>query len=125
MNMFTKTALAIVLSLPGTAAMAEAGFGKYDTNNDGVFTENEFNSYVDDAGLFSNWDADNDGFIEENEFNEVGLEGGYSTFDGNGDSLVDSTELYEGAYDSFDENENGHWEAGEWDDAREAGFFDV
>lgn len=124
MKKHLNSTLALVLSLAGASAMADSAFKNYDANNDGIFDENEYYSYVDDAGLYADWDVDNDGFIDENEFGEVGF-GDYDTWDADNNSLVDSSEFYGGAYDNFDANENGHWEGGEWDDAGEAGLFDI
>lgn len=120
-----NSTLALVLSFTGAAAMADSAPTKYDANNDGIFDENEFYSYMGDAGLYSNWDTDSDGFIDENEFNEIGFNEDYDSWDLDNDSFVDASEFYDGSYKTFDANENGHWDGNEWDDANEAGWLDV
>lgn len=112
----------------GGIASADQTFESFDTadtDNSGEISKDEFYGLVSDAGIYSDWDADSDGFIDENEYNDMDLAADFDELDINDDSWVDSDEFYDGYFTAFDENEDGHWNDLEWDDAGDAGLFDV
>ena len=128
-RMWKPLMVALALSMAGPAyAQTATDFSFRDDNNDGVVTRNEFDRKLGDAGMFEHWDTDKSGLIDEREFNEIGFDEGFADFDlwdGDDDRYLDSSEVYDGIYDGFDDNENGHWDGGEWDDAGDAGFWDI
>lgn len=106
----------------------ESSFQKVDTNNNDRISKDEFYGYVGDLGVFSSWDSDRDGLLDENEYNELGLGenfADYDAWDDDNDGFVDATEAYDHIFSGYDADESGHWENGEWDDAGDAGLFDV
>lgn len=114
----------------GAAFAQDSGSGSpdmsdWDSNGDGMLTEDEFYDGVSDAGLYDDWDTDSDGLIEESEYSQIGIDDSYDSWDANSDGYLDSGEFYDGIYSYYDENEDGHWDDGEWDDAGDAGWFDV
>jgi hypothetical protein len=100
-------------------------FDGHDSNGDGKFTTDEFYGSVNDIGLYSDWDTSGDGLIDENEWTTLGWDSGYNTWDVNSDGWLNSGEFYDGTYNMYDANEDGHWDNGEWDDAGDAGLFDM
>lgn len=116
--------LGITLALSSTVAFA-ASFNDYDSNGDGKLTTDEFYGSVSDMGKYSDWDTSGDGLIDENEWNTLGWDYDYDTWDANSDGWLNSGEFYDGIYGTYDENEDGHWNNNEWDDAGDAGMFDV
>ncbi|HET6628882.1 MAG TPA: hypothetical protein VFG91_03815 [Woeseiaceae bacterium] len=119
---------AIGTLLAGTLAFADVTFESFetaDTNNDGEISKDEFYGLVSDAGIYADWDWDSDGFIDEDEFEEIGLGDDFDDWDLDDDSYLDSDEFYDGYFTYFDEDEDGHWDNLDWDDAGEAGLFDV
>ena len=117
-------ALGVALALLGAPAFAQTTFESQDTDGDGSISKDEYYGVVGDAGVYADLDYDSDGFIDENEFEGIGLDDDYETWDLDNDDYVDSTEFYEGYFGYYDEDEDGHWNNGEWDDAGEAGIFD-
>ena len=120
--------LATSIILAGGAALADKSFESFDTadtNNDGEISKDEFYGLVSDAGIYADWDADSDGFIEEEEFNELGLDDDFDSWDADENSYLDTNEFYDGYFTAFDEDEDGHWNNYEWDDAGDGGLFDV
>ena len=112
----------------GGIASADQTFESFDTadtDDNGSISKDEFYGLVSDAGIYSDWDYDADGFIEEDEYNEIGLDENFGAWDVNDDSYLDTDEFYDGYFTAFDEDENGHWDSLEWDDAGDAGLFDV
>lgn len=122
--MKNRLTLFLALIFAGSAAFA-ADFTYQDTNDNGKISKDEFYGTVSDAGIYSDWDLDNDGFLVENELNEVGFDYDYDTWDADSNGYLDAAELYDGYYNVYDADENGHWDGNEWDDAGDAGFFDV
>jgi len=119
-----RIATLVALTFASSLAMAES-FTFQDTNDDGKISKDEFYGSMADAGVYSDWDLDNDGLLSEDEFNEVGLDYDFDAWDGDYNNYLDAGEFYDGYYDAYDEDENGHWDATEWDDAGDAGVFDV
>lgn len=133
-----RTSLVVLFSLTGVVSCTEDSavttesaltntkpYASYDINRDGIYSGDEFTSYVDRNGFFTNRDLNKDGLIDANEYNELGLDDDFGDWDTDGDSYINSSEFSEGAFKSFDDNEDGHWDDGEWDDAGDAGLFDV
>ena len=112
----------------GGIASADQTFESFDTadtNNDGSVSKDEFYGLVSDAGIYSDWDYDSDGFIDENEYGDIGLDEDFDALDADDNAYVDSGELYDGYFSLYDEDEDGHWNDLEWDDAGDAGLFDL
>ena len=122
--MYKELLLGITLALSSTVAFA-ASFNDYDSSGDGKITKDEFYGSVNDMGTYSDWDTSGDGLIDENEWTTLGWGYDYNTWDANYDGWLNSGEFYDGTYRTYDANEDGHWDNGEWDDAGEAGLFDV
>lgn len=120
-----QTLLVAALFFAGTLALAQSDFEAMDTDDDGSISKDEFYGYVGDAGIYGDWDLDDNGLIDENEFGEFGLDEEYDVWDTDRSGWLDSGELYDGIYGYYDEDESGHWDGNEWDDAGDAGFWDV
>ena len=133
--MWKPLIVALALSVAGpvyaqtaTTAQTATDFSFRDDNNDGIVTRNEFDKRVGDGGFFGKWDTDDSGLIDEREYNGIGFDEGFGDFDAwdvDDSRYLDERELNDGIYKGFDENENGHWDANEWDDAGDAGFWDI
>ena len=117
------TAFAISAML--ASGSAAAAFSDWDANNDGQLSKDEYYSGVNDAGIYADIDTDNDGFVDKGEVDAAGIDGDWDAWDADNDGYVDSDEFYEGVWTSYDVNEKGHWDGGEWDDAGDEGWFDV
>ena len=117
----------VTLSLLASLAYAggDQSFGSVDADNSGTVTKDEFYGSVGDLGTYSNWDNNGDGLINEEEFSEIGVNENFADWDANNDDYLDADEFYEGTYITFDENEDGHWQDNEWDDAGDAGWLDA
>ncbi|WP_157928783.1 hypothetical protein [Pararhizobium haloflavum] len=120
----TLIAAGMALAMVSGPALAKS-FSDYDENGNSEISKDEFYGSISDAGTFADWDTSGDGLIDENELGEIGAEWDYDAWDANTDGYVDSGEFYDGYYTSYDSNEDGHWDDGEWDDAGEAGLFDM
>lgn len=116
---------AIALSFASAGAYASTSFETADTDNNGKLSQAEYKSAVKDSSVYLQWDADNDGRISSVEFEEVGIDDTFTLWDADNDEYLDLNEVYEGSWSYYDEDENGHWDNGEWDDAGDAGFWDV
>lgn len=121
--LFALAAVALGFSTVGAAA--DFTYSDWDDNGDGIFTTDEFYGSAADWGIYPDYDLDNDGLFNEAEYNEFGWDYDYDTWDANNDGYLHSGEYYDGVYTTFDANEDGHWDEGEWDDANEAGIFDM
>ncbi len=115
----------LALSLASSMTFAAGSLSFEDANSDGKVSKDEYQNSLSDAGVYSDWDADNDGLLTDEEFDEAGFDNDFTAWDADNSDYLDAGEVYDGYFDSFDENENGHWNAGEWDDAGDEGFFDV
>lgn len=115
----------IALSLASTMALAASGSSVQDANSDGNISKDEFFGSMSDVGVYSDWDSDNDGLLTEDEFNELDWDYDFATWDADSNTYLDAGEFYDGYYNSYDEDENGHWDENEWDDAGDGGLFDV
>lgn len=123
--MKTRIITLLAFSLASTMTFAAGSFTYNDGNDDGKISKDEYYGTLSDAGIYSDWDTDNDGLLTEEEFDEIGYDYDFGAWDYDDNEYLDATELYEGYYDTYDEDEDGHWNAGEWDDAGDDGFFDV
>ncbi|TPW29322.1 penta-EF hand family protein [Pararhizobium mangrovi] len=116
-------AVATTLALGATPSLAKS-FSAQDADGNGQISRDEFYSSAADNGTFSDWDTTNDGLIDENEFGALDRDWSFADWDTDGNDYLDSGEFYDGYYASYDANEDGHWDNGEWDDAGENGLFD-
>lgn len=125
--MLNKLLIVVATSLLSASVYAnEVSFDDMDTNGDGKVTKDEFHGSMADAGTYSNYDTDGDGYLSEDEFSETNFDdASYGDWDANSDGLLDDNEYYDGSFNYYDENEDGHWQSGEWDDAGDDGFWDV
>lgn len=117
--------IGFVLVSTVTPADDQRAFTEWDISRDGYITKEEFRRGIKKAGWFEQWDANNDHRIGLEEFNAVGFSGNFRNWDANEDGYLGPMELYSGIYTTYDEDEDGHWTLGEWDDADDAGWFDV
>lgn len=123
--MSKRIPLVTVIVLASGLAFGETSFDSYDTNNDDQLTKDEFYGLTSDVGIYSDWDTNGDGVVDETEFNEIGIDADFDTWDANGDGTLGEDEVYDGTFEYYDENEDGHWDGNEWDDAGDAGWLDV
>jgi hypothetical protein len=130
MNHPGKT-FAIGLIGTGALALCAAAFGQarqfddFDANDDDRITLDEWHGGMGDIGIFDDRDENRDTRLDESEFDALGLDGDFDAWDANDDNYLDDNEYYEGSFEYFDEDESGHWDGDEWDDAGDAGFWDV
>ncbi|GAB3032899.1 hypothetical protein [Bowmanella dokdonensis] len=117
--------LLMVLPLVSSMALAGTTFNQADMNDDGKVTRTEFRSTVGDADFAADWDDDDDGRIDTMEYEAIGLEDEFDEWDRDTNDYLSDNELYDGVYSSYDEDENGHWDGDEWDDAGDDGWFDI
>ncbi|KMQ74140.1 hypothetical protein [Marinobacter subterrani] len=115
----------IALSLASSMSLAAANFTFQDANDDGKISKDEYYNTLSDSGIYADWDLNDDGLLDVGEFEDVGFDYEFSEWDVDNNDYLDAGELYDSYYDTYDDNENGHWDAGEWDDAGDEGFFDV
>lgn len=123
-----RAALATGIMLATSLAFGDVTFESFDTadiDDSGEITKDEFYGFITDAGIYADYDYDDDGFIDENEYDAIGLEYDFDAWDVDDDDYLDDDEFYDGYFAAFDEDEDGHWDGLEWDDAGEAGLFDV
>lgn len=66
-----------------------------------------------------------DDLIIEDEFNEIGWDYDFAAWDVDNNGYLDAGEVYDSYYSVYDEDEDGHWNLGEWDDADDEGWLDV
>lgn len=135
-------AVALSLALFATPALA-VDYGvwdSWDTVDPLGIDYNEYESGLDEVGVFDEWDADNDGFLAEKEFNDgVGDNddvwdsrfGGNAFFDwdADDDNRLSKDEFYENSYAVYDADDDNVIEEPEFgdlgDDAGDGGLFDV
>lgn len=120
-----RIALVAAISLFSSAALAGGSFSANDQDNNGKLSQDEYYGAVSDVGTYSDWDTDSDGLLTEDEYDEIGLDYDFADWDSDDNNYLDAGEVYGGYYEAYDENENGHWENGEWDDAGDSGLWDV
>jgi hypothetical protein len=131
-NMRNRLYIAIAASLISAPLLAGGMHGemKADLDGDGSITQAEFDAYVTENGLYADFDVNDDDFIDEDEFGAIDFDFGddakaYGDWDMDADSRLSNVEFRSGLFKSFDDDENGHWDGDEWDDAGDAGLFDV
>ena len=89
--------------------VGEGDFNEWDTNQDQMWDDNEFETVANDAGFYNDWDADANGVFSEEEVDE----GIFSTYDENGDGFLDDEEYsaWNTAWGGEYEEEFGTWDA--------------
>ena len=121
----------LAIGLLGTGALALAAlaqtsqFDDIDHDHDNRITLDEWHGGTADRGIFSDRDGNDDLRLDENEFDALGFDDDFDEWDTNGDDYLNDNEYYDGAFNYFDEDEDGHWDGDEWDDAGDRGFWDV
>lgn len=123
--MFQRISLATALLFVSGMTFAAGTFDANDANKDGMLSDDEYYGYLSDVDLYAEQDTDRDGLLSEDEFGVNGFDVDFETWDGDGDGYLSDSEFYEGTFNYFDEDENGHWDGNEWDDAGDAGWLDV
>lgn len=125
--MRNKLFLTIAASLVSASLFAgDVTFDTMDANQDGNVTNDEFRDNISDAGVYADFDLDKDGYLTKDEFQQTGFDDElYDGWDVNKDDRLDDNEFSDGAFFNYDEDEDGHWNNGEWDDAGDAGFWDI
>lgn len=114
----------LALSFTSSIALAAGDFEFKDANKDGNLDRNEYYGSMADAGIFYEWDTDDDGLLSEDEFAEIDNDYDFATWDLDDNNYLDAAEVYDGYYTAYDLDEDGHWDGDEWDDAGEDGFWD-
>lgn len=127
--MHKQMTLATAILLTGGFALAGdakgISFESMDTNQNGEISKDEYYGSIADMGTYSDFDWNSNGLIEENEFGDIDVDGDFDTWDANNDTYLDSGEFYDGVFDTYDADNNDVWDDNEWDDAGDAGIFDV
>ena len=103
-------------------------FAELDANTDNRVTREEFQAYARDRRVFERWDENSDGMYGQDEFDAIGFDdevGDYEAWDTDGNGSLGADEFWGSVFGAFDDNEDGHWDAGEWDDAGDSGLFDI
>ncbi len=126
-----STAAVFALGLLAAPALAQ-GMMDWDSNADGMFSQDEFNTGFTENGAFTSWDPDADGTLDENEFssgfgdNDVGA---FGDWDSSGDGLIDQDEWNAGNFGRYDADGSGMIEEPEFgqpnDDMGDGGLFDI
>lgn len=122
------TIAALVAVMAAAPAAAQTSFETADENDDGEISKDEFYGTVSDLGIYSDWDLDADGIIDVDELDSLDFDDDFAAdyvWDVDNDGYVDAVEFYEGVYVGFDDDESGHWDGLEWDDAGDEGFWDI
>ena len=124
--------LAMLIALVSFAACEQGqDFTTYDEDNDGMWSEAEFNQgYEAD---FAGWDIDGDSYIDDEEFYETG----FGSVDVNEDDMIDEEEWNEGFnnlygdyansddFDLFDGDADGFLDKEEWNEGfSDSSWFD-
>lgn len=127
----TRKLFAISLLGTGALALGATAFGQtrqfddFDENSDERITLDEWHGGTADIGIFADRDLNDDRRLDEDEFHALGFDDDFDEWDANDDYYLDNDEYYDGAFDFFDDDENGHWDGDEWDDAGDRGFWDA
>ncbi|MFA0963789.1 hypothetical protein AB9P05_18435 [Roseivirga sp. BDSF3-8] len=110
------------------AELYEGSRNAWDTNQDGMLDENEWNTgmetyfagYSEDAyGAFNDWDTNQDGILDTGEYNQgIGNTGYYDAWDADSDNMISDREFSQGLYRSYDADGSGYLESREYDKYR-------
>lgn len=115
----------------GALALGASAFGQtrqfndFDANGDKRITLDEWHGGTAADGIFADRDRNDDRRLDQNEFAALGIDESFDDWDANDDNYLDNDEYYDGAFDHFDNDESGHWDGAEWDDAGDRGFWDI
>lgn len=134
-RIFLTAAMTCGLVWLGTPASAQErtemstarSFESVDQDGNGQISKDEFYGTVRDLGIYPNYDRNQDKRLDEAELAVITFDDDFHDgfeWDADGDGFVNEDEFYEGAFTGFDEDESGHWDGDEWDDAGEAGLWD-
>ena len=107
---------------------AAAPFTDVDANGDDRVTQEELRAHARERGVFERWDENSDGSFGEDEFGAIGFDadvGDFETWDEDGNGSAGAEEFFRSLFGAFDDNEDGHWDGDEWDDAGDSGLFDI
>ncbi len=97
----TISAIAVALAFSASSAIAasDASDASWDTNNDGVISNEEFMAHYDkDGSEFSQWDTDDDGQISKDEY-VIGVFSIYDT-DESGDMNETEYKIYQDSHEN-------------------------
>lgn len=96
---------------------------RWDTNDDDVLSESEWNTGMEwfgedaDPGAWRDWDSDGDSELDANELHEsLETNGLYDAVDGDQDAVFDDEEMADFFFDAFDMDDNDEVDTTEWDD---------
>ncbi len=125
-------AVFIILFLAAGCGPSQYGFDQWDSNDNDLIENGEFNQGLYDSEHYSNWDSDGDGSLTEEEWS-AGTESwsdyngnvGFSDWDLNNDKEISEDEFGNGFFDTVDEDNNYSIDQNEWDlfDSEEDGLF--
>lgn len=113
------TALAVSTAFIWGSAAAAVPFDSVDKNDNDKISKEELTQ----SNLFESWDGNNDGKLSEGEAAQHWSKLSDADEDKNG--YLNEDEFYIFTWTQFNEDENAHIDNGEWDDAGDAGWFDV
>lgn len=85
---------------------AEDEFNEWDVNDDGQWTEDEFGTAFDDAGVYNEWDLDDDSYLNNDELGK----GIFDIYDANDDGYFDEDE-----FTTWNTVWGGDYDYGAWD----------
>jgi len=130
-----------IITLAGGPAVAQAAYADWNSNGDATGIDyNEFGSNFDRLGVYSKWDADNDGTLTENEFmagvgekrdrfNERFGADAFDKWDANNDKALTTDEFRQGVFKVYDADADKVIEEPEFgdlgDDVGDGGFWDI
>ena len=101
------------IALDPGAAVADAGYGQWDTDRNATLASDEFAGWFRDRGIFNRWSGGDAG-IDRDEFGR----GALGLWDRDRDSRVTETEWNEGVRGWYDDASYGAF--GDWDANRDS-----
>lgn len=122
----------VTLFLAAGCGPSQYGFDHWDSNDNDLIENEEFNQGLYDSDYYSNWDSDVGGSLTEEEWS-VGIESwseydgnvGFSDWDLNNDNEISEDEFGNGFFDTVDEDKNNTIDQNEWSlfDSEKYGLF--
>ncbi|WP_340117067.1 hypothetical protein [Pelagibius sp. 7325] len=115
---------ALAVAMATASPVVSQEFGNWDTDDEAGISQPEWNSGLDQNGLYDDLDTDNDSQLSEDEFNAgasdafesdpgsrqqatIGDGSAYDRWDTDGDGHLSENEFRAGTYQSFDGNGDG------------------